>query len=222
MLPFDDVTLLRRVVPAGSGLFYGDRLAYTDMQGRRRTLLSYQSALLKGPKIYSSGKGYYSFYQYQKPAVVNYPLFYYSEEFNVRDFVLMSCNSSLNLPPTHSNRLPTAAAPSCSNVADGGTFVGGSTAVIFSSTRCRAVGAAVLPPGPGAGVVNSGAIVPLETCAPEYVARYTTDGTHPATSATAKAYTRPLVLHATTVFRAVMTVHGAARPLVHNATFTLR
>jgi hypothetical protein len=171
-----------------------------------------------------TGKGYYSFYQYQKPAVVNYPLFYYSEEYNVRDFVLMSCNSSLTSLAT-SNAVRASASTNngdgaaCINGADGGRFGGGPTTVVFSSTRCRALGGTVLPPGPGAGEVNSGPLLPLETCSPLYVVRYTDDGTHPSTSATAKVYTGPFALTTTTTLRAVMTVDGAPRPLVHNATF---
>lgn len=48
-----------------SGVYFGDRLAYTAMQSRRRQVLHYQAVLLSQPRIYDSGKGYYSMYQYQ-------------------------------------------------------------------------------------------------------------------------------------------------------------
>eukprot|EP01043_Picozoa_sp_COSAG02_P001291 COSAG02_NODE_27_length_51735_cov_86.076749_7_plen_344_part_00 len=57
-----------------SGLFYGDRLPYTTLQSRRRSVLQYREALLKRAAVFDSSKGYYSFYDYQKPALANYPL----------------------------------------------------------------------------------------------------------------------------------------------------
>jgi hypothetical protein len=50
-----------------SGLFYGDQLPYTTLQTRRRSVLQYRAALLKHARVFDSGKGYYSFYNYQKP-----------------------------------------------------------------------------------------------------------------------------------------------------------
>lgn len=57
-----------------SGLFFGDRLPYTTLQSRRRSVLQYREALLKRAAVFDSSKGYYSFYDYQKPALANYPL----------------------------------------------------------------------------------------------------------------------------------------------------
>lgn len=57
-----------------SGLFYADRLPYTTLQSRRRSVLQYREALLKRAVVFDSSKGYYSFYDYQKPALANYPL----------------------------------------------------------------------------------------------------------------------------------------------------
>ena len=44
-----------------SGLFFGDRLPYTTLQSRRRSVLGYQAALLRHAATFDSGKGYYSF-----------------------------------------------------------------------------------------------------------------------------------------------------------------
>jgi len=185
-----------------SGLYFGDRLEYTAMQSRRRAVLRYQAALLRQPKGYDSGKGYYSMYQYQKPAIANYPLFYHSDEYNLRDFVLMSISGS--------------------NTPDGGSFNGGSTTLTMLSTRCRADDGTILPPGPGPSpqAPGHGEMLALESCKKDGVeARYTTDGSDPRNSATATTYTGPFQLTKTTTVRAVCVVDGTPRVLVHNATF---
>eukprot|EP01062_Namystynia_karyoxenos_P065311 TRINITY_DN5879_c0_g1_i1.p1 TRINITY_DN5879_c0_g1~~TRINITY_DN5879_c0_g1_i1.p1 ORF type:complete len:843 (+),score=292.85 TRINITY_DN5879_c0_g1_i1:230-2530(+) len=103
------------------GLFFGDRLSYSSLQTRRRTVLDWQVALtncsLPAPTNFLPG--YYSFYDYQKPAVENYPLFYKSERYRASDFVLMNCTS-----------------PGGSTGPDGGTF-SGTGEVSMWTTRCR-------------------------------------------------------------------------------------
>ena len=57
------------------------------------------------------------------------------------------------------------------NSADGGSFSGTST-ITFLSTRCRAPGGSVLPPGPGSiDPVGSGDMLPLKECAPNVTAK---------------------------------------------------
>ena len=112
----------------------------------------------------------------------------------------------------------------CSNGPNGGVFVGSSATVMLASTRCRAAEpSAKLAPGPGASETSGpehGAVLPLEQCAPQYVAQYTTDGSDPTSSPTAKAYTKPFDVPAPgATVRAVIVVNGTVRPLVHNATF---
>jgi len=58
----------------------------------------------------------------------NYPLFYHSDDYNVRDFVLMNCTEP------------------CLNGPDGGSFTSTGTTITFLSTRCRATGNTILPP----------------------------------------------------------------------------
>eukprot|EP01047_Picozoa_sp_COSAG01_P078839 COSAG01_NODE_14722_length_1418_cov_1.959060_1_plen_327_part_00 len=184
-----------------SGLFFGDRLPYTTLQSRRRSVLQYQAALLKLAAVFDSGKGYYSFYNYQKPALPNYPLFYHSSEFNVRNFVLMNCSSGMN-------------------TADGGSFRSASATITFLSTRCRAPGGTILPPGPGDDYpVGSGNLLPLETCK-HLTAKYTTDGSSPAaTTGRVMHYTGPVAITETTTVRALISVDGVDQSLVHNMTF---
>lgn len=195
-----------------SGLYYGDRLDYTNMQSRRRSVVGYQHALLKLPGVYDSGKGYYSMYQYQAPKVASYPLSSYTAEWNTRDFVSMTCSNT------------STASGGCHDGADGGVFFGDGATVAFVSTRCRGqVAGQELPAGPGAGEQRGpgkGPLLPLEACAPEYVAMYTLDGSHPSTSNTATRYTGPFAINATTDIRALVAVNGTHRPLVHNATFS--
>eukprot|EP00038_Savillea_parva_P011295 m.196480 g.196480 ORF g.196480 m.196480 type:complete len:864 (-) comp19831_c0_seq1:58-2649(-) len=186
-----------------SGVYFGDRLEYTALQSRRRSVLQYQAVLLQAPKGYDSGKGYYSMYQYQHPAVPNYPLFYYSDEYNLRDYVLMNITGL--------------------NTADGGTFQGGHGTVTMLSTRCRNQGNNLLPPGPGPSTQapGSGSLMALEACKSQgVVAVYTLDGSDPTDSPTATTYSGPFNLSKTTTIRAVCVVDGAPRPIVHNATFT--
>ena len=129
-------------VIAASGLFYGDELPYTALQSRRRAVLNYRAALLRLPPVPSSGKGYYSFYQYQQPMVANYPLSSYNPAWNTRDFVSFSCSNAT------AARFP--AGGGCHDGPDGGRFFGTAAAVAFVSTRCRAKDAGTeLPAGPG-------------------------------------------------------------------------
>ena len=58
-----------------------------------------------------------------------------------------------------------------------------------------------------------GDLLPLEACSEEYVAKYTLDGTHPATSPTARAYNGSFVVTETTVVRAIISVNGTDRPV---------
>ena len=195
-----------------SGVYYGDRLEYTNLQGRRRSVLNYQAALLRLPRVFDSNKGYYSMYQYQHPAVANYPLFYYNPEWNLREFILMNCTGQ--------------------NSADGGTFSSSSTTITMLSTLCRrAVAGKILPPGPFAEEepVGAGDLLPLENCSGSFHAKYTVDGTWPGNSSTARLYTGPFEIAKTTTIRALLsgaTRAGASggedRPLVHTMTFTKR
>ena len=194
-----------------SGVYFGDRLPYTNLQGRRRAVLNYRAALLRLPPVHDSGKGYYSMYQYQNPAVANYPLFYYNPAWNLREFVLMNC-TGLNSP-------------------DGGTFDGGTT-ITFLSTLCRGAVGTVLPPGPfGGEPVGAGDMLPLENCSATFRAKYTVDGSWPGNSSTALVYEAPFVITQTTTIRAQLAGPagagagagvdtGADRPLVHTMTYT--
>ena len=109
------------------------------------------------------------------------------------------------------------------NTATGGSFFGASTTITFLSTRCRATGANLLPPGPGPqnNSVGSGPLLALDKC-PHLLVKYTTDQSSPATSATAKHYSAPFEISASTTIRALISVSGEDRPLIHNATFTKR
>jgi hypothetical protein len=183
-----------------SGLYSADRLPYTTLQSRRRAVLDYQAALLKLAKTFDSGKGYYSFYQYQAPAIANYPLFYHSDEWSMRDLVLMNVTGL--------------------NSADGGSFTTPAATVTFLSTRCRAA-PYILPPGPGSvELVGTGDLLALEACKGNLTARYTTDGSSPTNSSTAKEYARPFEIQATTTVKALVVTGGASRPLVHTMTYT--
>eukprot|EP00040_Diaphanoeca_grandis_P030556 m.180759 g.180759 ORF g.180759 m.180759 type:complete len:817 (-) comp32035_c1_seq2:48-2498(-) len=104
------------------GLFAGDRLSYAGLQDTRRAVLNYQRILINGTSegvVGGDPSGYYSFYDYQKVAIENYPLINANPKFKTLDFVMMNCSS-----------------PTCVNGADGGVFSGAST-VSFWSTRCR-------------------------------------------------------------------------------------
>ena len=129
------------------------------------------------------------------------PLFYYSKEYNLRDFVLMNCTGS--------------------NSPDGGKFSGASTTITMLSTLCRAETGKLLPAGPGNTTVGAGDMLPLEQCS-TFRAKYTTDGSEPTNSSTTKIYSGPFSIDKTTVVRALISgIHnGEDRPIVHTMTYT--
>ena len=114
----------------------------------------------------------------------------------------MNCSSGLNTP-------------------DGGSFTTPTATVTFFSTRCRAEGSTVLPPGPGDNnPVGSGDMLPLTNCS-HLSAKFTTDGSSPATgTGHVLRYTGPITIGETTTIRALISVDGVDRVLVHNMTFT--
>lgn len=107
------------------------------------------------------------------------------------------------------------------NSPDGGRFNTPTATITFFSTRCRAEGSTVLPPGPGdTNPVGSGDLLALSKC-PHLRAKFTTDGSSPATdSGRVQQYTEPITIHETTTIRALISVNGVDRILVHNMTFT--
>lgn len=216
-----------------NGVYWGDRLEYTNLQGRRRSLLALavalNSTLAASLSTFNSGKSYYSMYEFERPAVVNYPRFYgdkggcndtLNPRYCLRDFVLVNCSGG-----------------GCRNAADGGVFSGPATTITMASTRCRApVQGKVLPPGPGAGTVNAGDLMPLAACAGELTVLYTLDGSEPTVSAdiidgaktrglagggATHTYSGPFTITGTTLVRARVLVEGQLRPLIHNATFEM-
>ena len=104
---------------------------------------------------------------------------------------------------------------------DGGSFSTPTATITFFSTRCRAEGTTVLPPGPGdKNPVGSGDMLPLSNCS-HLSAKFTTDGSSPATGGSdVLRYTEPITIGETTTIRALISVDGVDRTLVHNMTFT--
>lgn len=106
------------------GLFSMDRLPYAALQTSRRSVRQYQLRLLD-PMAQNTDwaggnpSGYYSFYDYQRYSIDNYPLQYPSQQYKANDFVLMSCTDD------------------CENSPDGGVFSGEGTTIAMWSTRCR-------------------------------------------------------------------------------------
>jgi hypothetical protein len=149
--------------------------------------------------------------------IANYPLFYHSDTWNVRDFIMMNISSGLNTP-------------------DGGRFSTPTATVTFLSTRCRAQpqggGGTVLPPGPGdLNPIGSGDLLPLTNCSTHLTAKFTTDGSSPSNvsasvststsggSGSVLHYSGPITIKETTTIRALISVDGVERTLIHSMTF---
>eukprot|EP00039_Didymoeca_costata_P032960 m.40100 g.40100 ORF g.40100 m.40100 type:complete len:827 (+) comp9627_c0_seq1:100-2580(+) len=136
------------------GLFMGDRLYYSCLQSRRRQVLSYVTALKnRTAMVADSGRGYYSFYDYQDAALDNYPLFYPSTKYKANDFVMMNCTKTEQT------------GSSCSTGPYGGQFSQQASVGMFS-TRCR----------------THDVLLPLSQCSSSIVVHYTLDGSSPALS----------------------------------------
>lgn len=115
------------------------------------------------------------------------------------------------------------------NTPDGGRFSTPTATVTFLSTRCRAQlpGGAVLQPGPGdLNPIGSGDLMPLTNCSAHLTAKFTTDGSSPINASASGGaagvlhYNAPITLNDTTTIRALISVDGVDRRLVHSMTFT--